>query len=166
MANERTYTAPTAEDIAAAKAAGTRRAVIETAKGNIALELYGADAPLTVANFVKLAQAGYYDGLTFHRVENNPGFQLIQGGSPRGDGIGGPGYAIKLEISPKLRHETGAVAMARTSDPDSAGGQFYITFCPIPFLDDKYAVFGKVIDGLDVVTQIRPGDAMVKVTVE
>lgn len=161
-----TYTAPTPEEIAAAKAAGTQKATIETGKGTITLELYGSVAPLTVANFVKLAKAGYYDGLTFHRVENNPGFQLIQGGSPHGDGMGGPGYAIKLEIAPSLRHDTGAIAMARTNAPDSAGAQFYITFCPIPFLDDKYAVFGKVTDGLEVVKQIKPGDAMTKVTIE
>ena len=104
--------APTQAEVDAAKAKGTQTAVIKTAKGTMEAELYGADAPLSVANFVKLAKAKYYDGLTFHRVETNEGFQLIQGGDPNGDGSGGPGYEILREISPKLRHVEGALAMA------------------------------------------------------
>ncbi|MHB9023637.1 MAG: peptidylprolyl isomerase [Armatimonadota bacterium] len=156
------HTVPTDAEIAAAKKAGTRQATIETAKGKITVELYGKDAPLTTANFVKLAKSGFYDGLNFHRVE--PGF-VIQGGDPNGDGTGDPGYAIKLEIAPKLKHIKGALAMARSSDPDSAGCQFYITLDATPSLDGGYAVFGKVIKGMDVVEKIAIGDKINKITV-
>jgi len=159
-AQKKTYAPPTEKEIKAAKAAGTRTATIKTTKGDIVIQLYGADAPLTVANFVKLTNANFYDGLTFHRVETKSDFSLIQGGDPMGDGTGDPGYSINLEISPKLRHVAGAVAMARSADPNSAGCQFYITTVPIPFLDDQYTVFGKVIKGLDVVKKITVGDAM------
>ncbi len=157
------YTAPTQQEIDAAKKAGTRAAVIKTARGDITVELYGKDAPLTVANFVKLAQAKFYDGLNFHRVE--PGF-VVQGGDPNGDGTGGPGYTINREISPTLRHVKGALAMARAQDPNSAGCQFYITLDKTEFLDDEYAVFGKVIKGMDVVEKIAVGDAIVSITVK
>jgi peptidyl-prolyl cis-trans isomerase B (cyclophilin B) len=163
MTPGKVYPAPTTEDIDAARQAGTRRATIVTEKGTIVVELYGADAPLTVANFVKLAQAGFYTGITFHRVE--PGF-VIQGGDPDGTGGGGPGYAIKLEIASNLKHGLGALAMARTNDPNSAGSQFYITLAPTPFLDGKYAVFGKVVEGMTVAQDIRRGDRIESVTVE
>jgi peptidyl-prolyl cis-trans isomerase B (cyclophilin B) len=146
---------PTQAEIDAAKAAGVQQATIKTAKGNIVIELDGGDAPLTVANFVKLTKAGFYNGLTFHRVV--PGF-VAQGGDPNGDGSGGPGYSIKLEIAPKLKHIEGALAMARTNEPDSAGSQFYITLAATSFLDGQYAVFGKVISGMDVVKKIAIGD--------
>ncbi|HOF88989.1 MAG TPA: peptidylprolyl isomerase [Armatimonadota bacterium] len=162
MTPGKVYPAPTTEDIDAARAAGTRRATIATEKGEIVVELYGADAPLTVANFVKLARAGFYDGVTFHRVE--PNF-VIQGGDPDGTGAGGPGYAITLEIAPNLKHGLGALAMARTSNPDSAGSQFYITLAPTPFLDGQYAVFGRVVGGMHVVQEIRRGDRIETVTV-
>ncbi|MHB9022911.1 MAG: peptidylprolyl isomerase [Armatimonadota bacterium] len=155
--------APTAAEIAAAKKAGTRQAVIKTSKGSITVELYGKDAPLTTANFVKLAQAKFYDGLTFHRVE--PGF-VIQGGDPNGDGTGDPGYSIKLEITPVLKHVKGALAMARSQDPDSAGCQFYITLDATPMLDGNYAVFGKVIKGMDVVEKTAIGDKIISITVK
>lgn len=158
-----TPSAPTTGEVAAAKRAGTRRATITTDKGVIIVELYGKDAPLTVANFVKLANARFYDGLTFHRVE--PGF-VIQGGDPDGNGSGGPGYSIKLEISPKLKHINGALAMARSNDPDSAGSQFYITLGAQPALDGKYAVFGKVVKGMDVAQQIAIGDKIVSVRIQ
>ncbi len=139
-----------------------RFAVIETNKGTIKFELYEDKAPVTTKNFVKLAQSGFYDGLTFHRYE--PGF-VIQGGDPRGDGTGGSSQAIPLEINKNLTHVKGAVAMARTSDPNSATSQFYITLEATPFLDGNYAVFGKVVSGMDVVEKLRAGDKMSKVMI-
>ena len=147
-----------------------RRAVMETAKGTITIELYEDKAPITAGNFIDLIEKKFYDGLTFHRLE--PGF-VIQGGDPRGNGTGG--YVdpktggerrIKLEVSPELKHgEAGAVAMARSSNPDSASSQFYITLGPAAFLDMNYAVFGRVVDGMEVVNQIRVGDKITSVTV-
>jgi peptidyl-prolyl cis-trans isomerase B (cyclophilin B) len=146
------------------EAAGTKslKAVIEMDAGKITIELYEKDAPGTVENFVKLAKRGFYDGLTFHRVE--PGF-VVQGGDPKGDGTGGPGYQIKGEFNSR-NHVKGAVAMARSASPDSAGSQFYITLGPQPFLDGKYSVFGQVLEGMDVVMKIKRGDRMKKVTIE
>ena len=145
------------------EAAGTKslKAIIEMDAGKITIELYEKDAPGTVANFVKLAKRGFYDGLTFHRVV--PGF-VVQGGDPKGDGSGGPGYQIKGEFNLK-KHVTGTVAMARSASPDSAGSQFYITLAPQPFLDNKYSVFGQVVEGMDVVMKIKRGDRMKKVTI-
>ena len=137
------------------------KAIIEMDAGKITIELYEKDAPGTVANFVKLAKRGFYDGLTFHRVE--PGF-VVQGGDPKGDGTGGPGYMIKGEFNSR-KHVKGAVAMARSASPDSAGSQFYITLGPQPFLDGKYGVFGQVLEGMDVVMRIKRGDRMKKVTI-
>jgi peptidyl-prolyl cis-trans isomerase B (cyclophilin B) len=140
-----------------------RTVVIETNKGEIKFVLHEDLAPITTANFVELAQRNFYDGLKFHRVE--PNF-VIQGGCPQGTGTGGSGKHIPLEVSPHLKHgEAGAVAMARSSDPNSASSQFYITLSPTPFLDGNYAVFGRVTEGLDVVRQIRVGDKMNSVTV-
>jgi peptidyl-prolyl cis-trans isomerase B (cyclophilin B) len=137
-------------------------AVITTSKGVIKFKFFPADAPKTVDNFIKLASKGFYNGLTFHRVV--PGF-VIQGGDPSGDGSGGPGYAIKAEFNSRP-HLEGTVAMARSSDPDSAGSQFYICLGPQPFLDGKYTVFGQLTEGMDVVKQIRVGDVMTQVTIE
>ncbi|QQS45012.1 MAG: peptidylprolyl isomerase [Acidobacteriota bacterium] len=135
-----------------------RIAVIETDKGTIKFELYEDLAPITTANFIELTGRKFYDGLNFHRVE--PGF-VIQGGCPLGNGTGGSDKRIQLEVSQNLKHgEAGAVAMARSSDPNSASCQFYITLAPTPFLDGNYAVFGRVIEGMDVVKQIRVGDRM------
>lgn len=140
-----------------------RIAVIETVKGTIKCALAEQDAPITTANFIELAQKGFYDGLTFHRVE--PRF-VIQGGDPKGNGTGGSGKTIKLEVSPSLKHDReGTLAMARSQNPDSASSQFYITLAPTPFLDMNYAVFGYVIEGMDVVKQIKVGDKMTKVTI-
>jgi peptidyl-prolyl cis-trans isomerase B (cyclophilin B) len=146
------------------------KVVIQTNKGLITIELYINLAPATVENFMNLVQQGFYNGLKFHRYE--PGF-VIQGGDPRGNGTGGfvdpkTGLErrISLEVSPKLKHgEAGAVAMARASDPNSASSQFYITLGPVAFLDMQYAVFGRVIDGMDVVNQLRAGDLMIKINV-
>jgi len=138
-----------------------RTAVIETGKGRIKLVLHEDLAPITAANFIELVQSKFYDGLKFHRVE--PNF-VIQGGCPYGTGSGGSGKNIPLEVSPNLKHgEAGAVAMARSSDPNSANSQFYITLGPTPFLDGNYAVFGRVTDGLDVARQIGVGDVMDRV---
>lgn len=146
-----------------------RTAIVETEKGTIKFELYEDLAPITASNFIDLAQKGFYDGLNFHRVE--PNF-VIQGGCPHGTGTGGyvdergSERRIKLEVSPELKHgAAGAVAMARSSNPDSASSQFYITLAPTPFLDMNYAVFGRVTDGIDVVSQIRKGDKINKVTI-
>lgn len=137
------------------------KAVIEMAAGKVVIEFYEKDAPETVANFVKLAKKGFYDGLRFHRVV--PGF-VVQGGDPNGDGSGGPGYTIKDEFNSR-KHLTGTVAMARSAAPNSAGSQFYICLAPQPALDSKYTVFGQVVDGMDVVMKIRRGDIMKKVTI-
>ena len=137
------------------------KAIIEMDAGKITIELYEKDALGTVENFVKLAKRGFYDGLTFHRVV--PGF-VVQGGDPKGDGSGGPGYQIKGEFNSR-KHVAGTVAMARSASPDSAGSQFYITLGPQPFLDGKYSVFGQVLEGMDVVMKIKRGDRMKKVTI-
>ena len=137
-------------------------ATIETDKGIIKFELYQNKAPITTKNFIELAQSGFYNGLIFHRVE--PGF-VVQGGDPKGDGTGGSKKTIPLEIHPDLKHVKGAVAMARTNDPNSATSQFYITLSEVHQLDGNYAVFGKVTEGMDVVESIRVGDKMNKVTI-
>lgn len=130
---------------------------IEMENGNMMkLELYPEIAPNTVANFVTLAKAGFYDGLIFHRVIS--GF-MIQGGDPTGTGMGGPGYAIKGEftnnrIQNDLKHERGVLSMARSMMPNSAGSQFFIMHADIPSLDGEYAAFGKVIEGIEVVDEI------------
>lgn len=140
-----------------------RTATMETDKGTITFTLHEDKAPNTTANFISLAESGFYDNLTFHRVE--PGF-VIQGGDPLGNGTGNSGQRIKLEIHPDLRHDrAGTVAMARSSDPNSASCQFYITLGPTAFLDDNYAVFGHVTSGQDVVEQIRRGDHIKSVTI-
>jgi len=140
-------------------------ATISTTKGEIVVALDAAAAPLTVNNFVFLAREGFYDGLTFHRVE--PGF-VIQGGDPVGTGSGGPGYQVEAEIG--LSHIQGAIATARLGDqanPErrSSGSQFYITLEPTPFLDGAYTVFGQVTDGMDVVQAIAVGDRIEKIVI-
>jgi len=135
---------------------------VVTDKGEIVFELLPEVAPITVSNFVYLAEGGYYDGLTFHRREEN---FVIQGGDPLGNGMGGPGYTIPDEFN-ETSHERGVVAMAKTSAPNSAGSQFYITLAPATFLDGNYTVFGRVLSGMEVVDQIQVGDVMTKITVE
>ncbi|MCD4797854.1 MAG: peptidylprolyl isomerase [Methanosarcinales archaeon] len=137
-----------------------KKAIIETDKGNIVLELFESDAPNTVANFVKLINKGYYNGLKFHRVI--PNF-MVQGGCPVGNGTGGPGYAIKCEINPK-KHLAGTLSMAHAGK-DTGGSQFFITHSPQPHLDGVHTVFGQVIEGMDVVNAIRQGDVMKQVKV-
>lgn len=140
-----------------------KTAVIETDKGTIKFELFTDKTPITTANFIKLANEGFYDGLTFHRYE--PGF-VIQGGDPKGDGTGGSPDKIKLEVTPELKHSKGAVGMARSQAPDSASSQFYFVLEDSNFLDGNYAVFGNVIEGMDAVMKLRKGDAMKKVYIE
>jgi peptidyl-prolyl cis-trans isomerase B (cyclophilin B) len=141
-------------------------ATLDTDRGVIVVELYESVAPKTVANFEKLSKDGFYNNLTFHRVE--PGF-VVQGGDPAGNGTGGPGYEVPAEISKTEHHLRGTIAMARTGDnvnPErkSSGSQFYICLAPAPFLDGQYTLFGGVIDGMKVVDQIKVGDHIKKVT--
>ena len=133
------------------------KAIIEIEKfGTIEVELYKDIAPITVENFVKLANKGFYNGLTFHRIIK--GF-MIQGGCPKGNGTGGPGYQIKGEFAMNgfnnpLKHTRGVISMARAMDPNSAGSQFFIMHQDAPHLDGQYAAFGKVIKGIEVVDAI------------
>jgi cyclophilin family peptidyl-prolyl cis-trans isomerase len=157
------YTKPTGDELTTLAAeAKTGQARIHTAKGDIVFRFYPDDAPQHSAAFIKLARAGFYDGLTFHRVE--PGF-VIQGGDPKGNGTGGPGYTLDAEFNERP-HLKGTVAMARASSPNSAGSQFYICLEDAPFLNRQYTVFGHVVEGQNVVDAIRPGDVMEKVTIE
>ena len=135
-------------------------AVIHTKKGDIRIELYNQDAPMTVDNFMRLARKGFYDGLEFVRVV--PNF-VIQGGDPRGDQNGGPGYQIRDEINLR-RYQTGTVGMA-LSGRDTGGSQFFITHSPQPHLDGGYTVFGQVVEGMDVVNKIARGDRMERVEI-
>ena len=140
-----------------------RIAVIETNKGIFKFQLYEEKAPITTKNFIELAESGFYDGLKFHRYV--PGF-VIQGGDPQGTGMGGSGKTIPLEINKDLRHIEGALGMARSQDPNSASSQFYVTLADTPHLDDNYAVFGLVTEGMDIVKQLREGDKMLKVKID
>ena len=145
--------------------------LMDTTKGPIKIKLFNAEAPVTAGNFLDLVNRGFYNGLTFHRYE--PGF-VIQGGCPKGTGTGGftdpqthKERRIQLEVKPTLKHDkAGMVAMARSSDPNSASSQFYFTLAPASFLDMNYAVFGQVIDGLPVVMELRKGDKIVKATAQ
>jgi peptidyl-prolyl cis-trans isomerase B (cyclophilin B) len=140
----------------------TYRATIETEKGVIELELYPQYAPKTVNNFVFLAGEGFYDGISFHRVISN---FMIQGGDPTGTGRGGPGYRFEDEIEGNpLKHETGVISMANAG-PNTNGSQFFITRSPQPHLDGRHTVFGKVVEGQNVVNAICQGDRMLRVKV-
>jgi len=129
--------------------------------GEIRMEFYPEDAPKTVENFVALAKKGFYNVLTFHRVV--PDF-VVQGGCPKGNGTGGPGYTIKAEFNTQ-KHLRGSVAMARSQHPDSAGSQFYICYGPTPHLYGSYTVFGRVVAGMEHVDRIKQGDRMTSVTI-
>ncbi len=145
-----------------------RTAAFETTKGTIVAALAENDAPLTTANFIELAQKGFYNGLKFHRYV--AGF-VIQGGDPAGDGFGGSGKNIKGEFrdngvaNPGKHDAAGVLAMARSSDKNSASSQFYFTLAPVPHLDSGYAVFGRVTSGLDAVLALREGDTIHSVTI-
>ena len=162
---------------------GNEIADIKTSKGTIRVKLAGNDAPIHVANFVELANKGFYDDVKFHRYV--PGF-VIQGGDPQTKdatseevvesvnsgfsmfGTGGPGYSIKEEFTtnPNNVHKDGTLAMARSQNPNSAGSQFYFCLGPQPMLDDGYTVFGDTIEGKDVIDQLRVGDVIESVTIE
>ncbi|MFH1002944.1 MAG: peptidylprolyl isomerase [Chloroflexota bacterium] len=128
-------------------------ATMETEKGNLVLELFAKDVPVTVNNFVFLARDGYYDGSTFHRVI--PGF-MAQGGDPTGTGRGSPGYTFKDEFT-QHQHLTGTLSMANAG-PDTNGSQFFITYAPQPGLDGKHTVFGQLTGGMDVLKALTPRD--------
>ncbi|GAB3360501.1 peptidylprolyl isomerase [Lysobacter tyrosinilyticus] len=134
----------------------------DTDRGTIRVELAADKAPLTVANFVNLAQRGYYDGLKFHRVIND---FMVQGGCPLGTGTGGPGYKFEDEANNGLRHERGVLSMANAG-PNTNGSQFFITHVPCGWLDGKHTVFGKVLEGQDVVDSIKQGDLIKSLKVE
>jgi cyclophilin family peptidyl-prolyl cis-trans isomerase len=142
---------------------GNTIVVFETTKGKIEAAVYADKAPITAENFLGLVKSGFYNGLTFHRYE--PGF-VVQGGDPKGNGTGGSGKKIKLEIVPELKHDLGALSVARTNDPDSATSQFFIMIGNAHFLDGKYAVFGQITEGGDIAMQLRKGDRMTKVYVK
>lgn len=154
----KTYSAPPAMVIDTGK---EYTATIETERGNMVLELFASDVPNTVNNFVFLANDGFYDGVTFHRVV--PGF-VVQGGDPTGTGRGNPGYSFADEFS-EHTHLAGALSMAN-SGSDTNGCQFFITFAPQHGLDGKHSVFGQLIDGMDVLEQIEQDDVIIRITIE
>lgn len=143
---------------------------LKTSRGAIRIQLYNSLAPKTAGNFLDLVKRGFYKNMIFHRVE--PGF-VVQGGDPLGNGTGGfvdpktgKERTIPLETTPKLKHDAaGVVAMARSQDPNSASSQFYITLAPAEFLDGNYAVFGRVISGMDAVKSIKVGDKLISARV-
>ena len=137
-------------------------AIFDTARGPIRVELLPDQAPLTEANFVNLARRGFYDGLGFHRVIAD---FMVQGGCPEGSGRGGPGYRFEDETGNGVRHERGVLSMANAG-PNTNGSQFFITHVATPWLDGKHTVFGKVVEGLDVVDAIAQGDAIHSVKIE
>ena len=147
-------------------------AIIETEKGNLVLELFASDVPITVSNFVFLARQGFYDNTTFHRVI--PGF-MAQGGDPTGTGAGNPGYFIHDEIT-QHTHVAGALSMANAGFPNTGGCQFFITYVPQHDLDGGYSVFGQLIEGMDVLESLTPrdpeqnpdyeGDAVIRIVIE
>lgn len=154
----KTYSAPPSMVIDTSK---QHTAIIETDKGNLVLELFASDVPVTVNNFVFLAREGFYDGTTFHRVI--PDF-MAQGGDPTGTGRGGPGYSFPDEFT-EHTHVTGALSMANAG-PDTNGSQFFITYTPQHGLDGKHSVFGQLIQGMDVLEKIKNGDIIKRIIIE
>ncbi len=128
-----------------------RIAVFDTSQGTFRIELFDDKAPKTAGNFESLVEKGFYNSLKFHRVID--GF-MIQGGCPKGDGTGGPGYTIDDEFGEGLRHSSEGILSMANAGPDTGGSQFFITLAPAPWLDGKHAVFGRVIEGMDVVREI------------
>jgi peptidyl-prolyl cis-trans isomerase B (cyclophilin B) len=138
-------------------------AVFDTDKGIIRIELHEDKVPKTVANFEKLIQQGFYNGLKFHRVI--PDF-MIQGGCPQGTGTGGPGYKFADEFHPTLKHDGPGVLSMANAGPNTNGSQFFITHVATPWLDGKHSVFGRVLQGQDVVDKIKQGDKIKSITIE
>ncbi len=132
-------------------------AVIHTDKGDITLRLFADKTPKTVNNFVFLAREGFYDGTIFHRVIAN---FMVQGGDPTARGTGGPGYRFADEFHPSLRHDKAGILSMANAGPGTNGSQFFITHVPTPWLDNKHAIFGQVVKGMDVVNAIPPRDPM------
>ena len=130
---------------------GNKIAEFKTNKGDFKIELYSDKAPLTVGNFMKLVDKGFYDGLIFHRVI--PNF-MIQGGCPHGTGRGGPGWTIKDEFHPGLKHDSKGILSMANAGPNTGGSQFFITVAPTPWLDKHHSIFGKVVEGLEVIDTI------------
>ncbi len=148
------------------------RARFKTQRGEFVVQLHGDKAPMTVENFVNLARSGFYDGTTFHRVI--PGF-MAQGGDPTGTGRGGPGYSFGDEFVPSLRHDGPGILSMANAGPNTNGSQFFITFGPTPHLDGRHSVFGRVVEGMDVVNALRerdpdrdpnPGDTIETIEIE
>jgi peptidyl-prolyl cis-trans isomerase B (cyclophilin B) len=137
-------------------------ATFNTARGPIKIELFADKAPLTVANFVNLAKRGFYNGLNFHRVIAD---FMIQGGCPEGSGRGGPGYRFEDETNNGVSHERGVLSMANAG-PNTNGSQFFITHIKTDWLDGKHTVFGKVLEGMDVVDAVKQGDKIESVVIE
>lgn len=147
-------------------------AIFHTARGPIRVKLYAQEAPITVNNFVYLARQGFYDGTTFHRVIKN---FMVQGGDPTGTGTGGPGYKIKDEFHPRLRHDRPGILSMANAGANTGGSQFFITHTPTPHLDNRHSVFGEVVEGLDNVMKIRerdpqrdrqPGDTIERIEIQ
>ena len=146
--------------------------VLVTSQGTVRVRLFAEEAPETVNNFVFLARDGYFDGTTFHRVIKD---FMVQGGDPTGTGAGGPGYRIADEFHPELRHDKPGVLSMANAGPNTGGSQFFITHVATPWLDDRHAVFGEVVEGMDVVNSIRerdpqrarePGETIERVEIE
>ncbi len=138
------------------------RIILKTSRGSIEGTLFATKAPITVANFLNLAQRGFYDGITFHRVIKD---FMVQTGDPTGTGSGGPGYQFADEIAPSLRHNKGGLFSMANAGPNTNGSQFFITHVPTPWLDGKHAIFGEVTNGHDVVNSIAQGDKITGVEV-
>ena len=139
-----------------------KTAVISTKRGTIKLELFDDKTPKTCANFEKLAQEGFYDGLIFHRVIED---FMIQGGCPLGTGTGGPGYQFEDEFHPDLKHDRPGTLSMANAGPNTNGSQFFITHVPCDWLDGKHTVFGRVTEGQDVVDRVEAGEEILKITV-
>jgi peptidyl-prolyl cis-trans isomerase B (cyclophilin B) len=137
-------------------------ATIKTNRGTIKLQLFGDKVPKTVGNFTKLAGEGFYNGLKFHRVIND---FMVQTGCPQGTGTGGPGYKFADEFDSSLRHSGPGILSMANSGPNTNGSQFFITHVATPWLDGKHSVFGKVIEGQDIVNAIKQGDVMESITI-
>ncbi len=137
-------------------------ATIVTNRGSIRLQLHDKETPETCANFEKLSKDGFYDGLKFHRVLAD---FMVQTGCPQGTGTGGPGYNFQDEFHDSLKHDTPGVLSMANAGPNTNGSQFFITHVPTPWLDGKHSVFGRVLEGQDVVNAIQQDDVMEKVTV-
>lgn len=137
-------------------------ATIVTQNGNIVIELFADKAPMTVNNFVFLAREGFYDSVTFHRVIAN---FMIQGGDPQGTGTGGPGYQFGDEFHSQARHDNPGILSMANSGPGTNGSQFFITHTATPHLDDKHTVFGKVVNGMDIVNSIQQGTIMKRIDI-